>query len=134
MYGESPAAPHRTARAGRPEDGWSWSHVTRERVVAYVKMYVPAALSIASDFWRVSVIGPSSIPFAFFRTRMTTCVIPRPIELRPLSYQDDHMLLLTLAGMIRLFSAPDNKTFPANSSSALVSTRILGVNTTRARG
>jgi len=37
--------------------GWSWSHVTWGRVLEYSKMYVPAALSIASDFWRVAVIG-----------------------------------------------------------------------------
>ncbi|CAK9017989.1 unnamed protein product [Durusdinium trenchii] len=33
-------------------------NITRDRVVQYVKMYLPAALSIGSDFWRrVSVIG-----------------------------------------------------------------------------
>ncbi|CAE8711120.1 unnamed protein product [Polarella glacialis] len=37
--------------------GWSKDHVTRERVKTFVKMYLPAALSIGSDFWRVAVIG-----------------------------------------------------------------------------
>ena len=37
--------------------GWSKEHITRDRVVQYVKMYLPAALSIGSDFWRVTVIG-----------------------------------------------------------------------------
>lgn len=37
--------------------GWSLEEITRERVVPYVKMYVPSALSIASDFWRVAAIG-----------------------------------------------------------------------------
>ncbi len=37
--------------------GWSWAYVTRERMSKYFAMYLPAALSIASDFWRVAVIG-----------------------------------------------------------------------------
>lgn len=37
--------------------GWSCSHITADRVKQYLRMYVPAALSAASDFWRVSVIG-----------------------------------------------------------------------------
>eukprot|EP01065_Artemidia_motanka_P038312 TRINITY_DN47159_c0_g1_i1.p1 TRINITY_DN47159_c0_g1~~TRINITY_DN47159_c0_g1_i1.p1 ORF type:complete len:536 (+),score=146.50 TRINITY_DN47159_c0_g1_i1:75-1610(+) len=40
--------------------GWSWSHVSHNnysRVKEYVKMYVPAALAIASDFWRMALIG-----------------------------------------------------------------------------
>lgn len=37
--------------------GWSWDHITRDRVVQFWKMYFPAALSIGSDFWRVAVIG-----------------------------------------------------------------------------
>ncbi len=37
--------------------GWSWAHVTKKRVVIFLKLYVPAALSLASDFWRVSAIG-----------------------------------------------------------------------------
>eukprot|EP00913_Durusdinium_trenchii_P034060 g31880.t1 len=34
--------------------GWSWDWPARDRVVQYVKMYLPAALSIGSDFWRRS--------------------------------------------------------------------------------
>ena len=42
----------------RPSDGWfSLKEVTRARVVTYAKLYVPAAIAIASDFWRVSAIG-----------------------------------------------------------------------------
>eukprot|EP00403_Amphidinium_massartii_P021485 CAMPEP_0178389758 /NCGR_PEP_ID=MMETSP0689_2-20121128/10291_1 /TAXON_ID=160604 /ORGANISM="Amphidinium massartii, Strain CS-259" /LENGTH=505 /DNA_ID=CAMNT_0020010237 /DNA_START=4 /DNA_END=1521 /DNA_ORIENTATION=- len=37
--------------------GWSCSHLTRDRVTKYFKMYFPAACAIGSDFWRVSVIG-----------------------------------------------------------------------------
>ncbi|CAJ1441371.1 unnamed protein product, partial [Effrenium voratum] len=37
--------------------GWSRDHITRERVVQFLRMYLPAALSIGSDFWRVSAIG-----------------------------------------------------------------------------
>lgn len=37
--------------------GWSWEHVTRARVVEFASMYFPAALSGASDWWRVTVIG-----------------------------------------------------------------------------
>lgn len=37
--------------------GWSWDHITRDRLVKFWKMYFPAALSIGSDFWRVAVIG-----------------------------------------------------------------------------
>ena len=44
--------------ACRPDGGWlHLDNVTRERCVAYAKLYVPAALSIASDFWRVAAIG-----------------------------------------------------------------------------
>lgn len=37
--------------------GWSLKHVTRERVKLFLGQYIPSALSVASDFWRVSVIG-----------------------------------------------------------------------------
>lgn len=37
--------------------GWSFSHITANRVKQFLLMYVPAAMSSASDFWRVSVIG-----------------------------------------------------------------------------
>lgn len=44
--------------ACRPDGGWlHLDNVTRDRCVAYAKLYVPAALSIASDFWRVAAIG-----------------------------------------------------------------------------
>ncbi|KAJ8602361.1 hypothetical protein CTAYLR_004251 [Chrysophaeum taylorii] len=42
----------------RPAVGFfSLSDVTTARVARYVKMYVPAALAAASDFWRMSVVG-----------------------------------------------------------------------------
>lgn len=37
--------------------GWSAKHITRERVWRYLGQYVPGALSLGSDFWRVAVIG-----------------------------------------------------------------------------
>jgi Na+-driven multidrug efflux pump len=37
--------------------GWSWGHITKGRVHEYLKQYIPLALSIASDFWRVAAIG-----------------------------------------------------------------------------
>lgn len=37
--------------------GWSKEHITWDRVKQYVKMYLPGALAIGSDFWRVAVIG-----------------------------------------------------------------------------
>ena len=37
--------------------GWSRKHITRARVCEFLKMYLPAALSIGSDFWRMAVIG-----------------------------------------------------------------------------
>lgn len=37
--------------------GWSWNEITVERIKTYCNIYVPAALSSASDFWRVAVIG-----------------------------------------------------------------------------
>ena len=38
--------------------GWDLrKHVTRERVQTYLAIYWPAALSIASDFWRMSAVG-----------------------------------------------------------------------------
>jgi len=40
-----------------PEDGLSFKHITCERVKIFLSLYVPAALSIASDFWRFAVIG-----------------------------------------------------------------------------
>lgn len=37
--------------------GWSASHITLPRVAAFLKQYIFQALSLASDFWRVSVLG-----------------------------------------------------------------------------
>lgn len=37
--------------------GLSASHITWDRIVKYVRLYGPASLSVASDFWRVAVIG-----------------------------------------------------------------------------
>mmetsp|Transcript_2497 Transcript_2497/g.6527 ORF Transcript_2497/g.6527 Transcript_2497/m.6527 type:complete len:522 (-) Transcript_2497:1843-3408(-) len=37
--------------------GWSRKEITKERVWTYLELYVPAALGIASDFWRMGVIG-----------------------------------------------------------------------------
>ena len=43
--------------------GWAWRHVTRTRLVAYARLYGPASLSIASDFWRVAFIGTVAATF-----------------------------------------------------------------------
>eukprot|EP00038_Savillea_parva_P007531 m.170802 g.170802 ORF g.170802 m.170802 type:complete len:503 (+) comp13292_c0_seq1:248-1756(+) len=56
-----------------PAAGWSMAHITKPRVYEYLGFYVPAALSIASDFWRVSVIGAiaatyGSVMLATFNT------------------------------------------------------------------
>jgi multidrug resistance protein, MATE family len=38
--------------------GWSWRDImAARRIQTYLHLYVPAALSLASDFWRVAVIG-----------------------------------------------------------------------------
>eukprot|EP00927_Polykrikos_kofoidii_P079748 TRINITY_DN76570_c0_g1_i1.p1 TRINITY_DN76570_c0_g1~~TRINITY_DN76570_c0_g1_i1.p1 ORF type:complete len:522 (-),score=64.78 TRINITY_DN76570_c0_g1_i1:93-1625(-) len=37
--------------------GWSTSHITQERVVTFLRQYVPMTLSSASDWWRITVIG-----------------------------------------------------------------------------
>lgn len=37
--------------------GWSWKDITNERIRTYCELYIPSALSSASDFWRVAVIG-----------------------------------------------------------------------------
>jgi Na+-driven multidrug efflux pump len=37
--------------------GWSWKEITTERVKTYCAIYMPAAFSSASDFWRVAAIG-----------------------------------------------------------------------------
>lgn len=36
---------------------WDWKEITKERVLIYTKLYVPAAFSVASDFWRMAFIG-----------------------------------------------------------------------------
>eukprot|EP00192_Tetraselmis_astigmatica_P005619 CAMPEP_0117672028 /NCGR_PEP_ID=MMETSP0804-20121206/13674_1 /TAXON_ID=1074897 /ORGANISM="Tetraselmis astigmatica, Strain CCMP880" /LENGTH=514 /DNA_ID=CAMNT_0005480579 /DNA_START=50 /DNA_END=1594 /DNA_ORIENTATION=+ len=40
-----------------PAEGWSLVHITKARVWEFVKVYLPAALALASDFWRVAAIG-----------------------------------------------------------------------------
>eukprot|EP00951_Prasinocladus_malaysianus_P021195 scaffold174815_cov51-Prasinocladus_malaysianus.AAC.1 len=40
-----------------PESGWSFSNVTAARVKEFCRVYFPAALGLASDFWRVAAIG-----------------------------------------------------------------------------
>ena len=37
-----------------PDDGFSMKHVTKHRTCQYIKLYVPAAVVGASDWWRVS--------------------------------------------------------------------------------
>jgi Na+-driven multidrug efflux pump len=36
-------------------DGWKWSEITYARITTFSELYFPAALSMASDFWRVAV-------------------------------------------------------------------------------
>jgi MATE family multidrug resistance protein len=38
-------------------DGWSYSDITRNRIHTFADLYFPAALGMASDFWRVAVVG-----------------------------------------------------------------------------
>lgn len=38
-------------------DGWNIKEITRERIKTFSELYFPAALGMASDFWRVAVIG-----------------------------------------------------------------------------
>jgi hypothetical protein len=45
-----------------PADGFAWQHITRARVCAFLKVYVPAAVVSASDWWRVAAIGACSLP------------------------------------------------------------------------
>jgi len=37
--------------------GWDWKAMTKERVRIFSDLYFPAALGMASDFWRVAVVG-----------------------------------------------------------------------------
>jgi multidrug resistance protein, MATE family len=38
-------------------DGWAYKEITWARITAFVELYMPAALGMASDFWRAGVIG-----------------------------------------------------------------------------
>lgn len=38
-------------------DGWSLKEITRQRIRTFAELYFPAALGMASDFWRVAVVG-----------------------------------------------------------------------------
>jgi hypothetical protein len=38
-------------------------HITKERVWNFLKMYFPAALCGASDWWRVTAIGAVAVSF-----------------------------------------------------------------------
>jgi len=37
--------------------GWSWKEITWHRIHTFSALYFPSALGLASDFWRVAVIG-----------------------------------------------------------------------------
>jgi MATE family multidrug resistance protein len=37
--------------------GWKWHEVTAARIQTFCELYVPSAFGLASDFWRVAVIG-----------------------------------------------------------------------------
>jgi Na+-driven multidrug efflux pump len=37
--------------------GWSSKYITKARVMKYLGLYTPGAFAIASDFWRVAIIG-----------------------------------------------------------------------------
>ena len=37
--------------------GWERKEITKERIIVYAKLYVPSALALASDFWRMGFIG-----------------------------------------------------------------------------
>lgn len=37
--------------------GWIWKEITLDRIRTFADLYVPAALGLSSDFWRVAVIG-----------------------------------------------------------------------------
>lgn len=38
-------------------DGWSFQEITWGRIRTFCDLYIPAALGMASDFWRVAVVG-----------------------------------------------------------------------------
>jgi multidrug resistance protein, MATE family len=46
-----------------PEDSFQWVHITSKRVWEYSALYIPAAISSASDWWRVSAIGVVAVSF-----------------------------------------------------------------------
>jgi Na+-driven multidrug efflux pump len=37
--------------------GWNWKEITKDRIRTYSNLYFPSAFGMASDFWRVAVIG-----------------------------------------------------------------------------
>jgi multidrug resistance protein, MATE family len=43
--------------------GASWQEITIARIKAFCELYVPTALSVSSDFWRVAVIGVVAAQF-----------------------------------------------------------------------
>lgn len=46
-----------------PDDGFSCVYITAQRVKEYLRLYIPASLAIASDWWRVSAIGAVAVSF-----------------------------------------------------------------------
>ena len=44
-------------RGAWPTEGWAVSNLSKARVWEFYKLYIPSALAIGSDFWRVTVIG-----------------------------------------------------------------------------
>jgi len=38
-------------------DGWNYQAITKDRMHVFCDLYFPAALGMASDFWRVAVVG-----------------------------------------------------------------------------
>lgn len=48
---------HRQRLHEKAWDGWSYADMTWQRIKTFSNLYFPAALGIASDFWRVAVIG-----------------------------------------------------------------------------
>eukprot|EP01134_Creolimax_fragrantissima_P002599 CFRG2599T1 len=37
--------------------GWVWEEITSARIREFVRIFLPAAISLSSDFWRMSIIG-----------------------------------------------------------------------------
>jgi MATE family multidrug resistance protein len=44
-----------------PDDGLSIQHVTKHRASQYIRLYMPAAIVGASDWWRVAAIGAIAV-------------------------------------------------------------------------